>query len=133
VKTQETRRDPVVTEQKPDSHSLKEGRWGTVNKKRLAVAFAVAAISDALSFGLTFAPPVQWGIDLVTALFLFILLGRKWALLPGLIGEAIPGLYIFPFWILVVASIATWGAIRRPQRTGPPPGGRGPHLPQSGG
>jgi hypothetical protein len=131
VKAQEPRRDLVLTGQKPDSHSLSEDRWRIVNKKRLAVAFAVAAISDALSFGLTFAPTVQWGIDLVTALLLFVLLGRKWALLPGLIAEAIPGLYIFPFWILVVGSIATWGAIRRPQSTGPPPGGGGPRLPQS--
>ncbi len=130
MEIQEPRKDLVVAEHKPDSHSLKEGRWGTANKKRLVGALAVAAISDALSFGLTFAPPVQWGIDLVTALFLFLLLGRKWAILPGLISEAIPGLYIFPFWVLVVGSIATWGAIRRPQRTEPPPHGDGPRLPR---
>ena len=109
----------VVTEQKPDSHSLKDGRWGTANKKRLVAAFAVAAISDILSFLLEFVPPVQWGVDLVTALLLFLLLGRQWAILPGLIAEAIPGLYIFPFWVLVVGSIAIWGTIRRPQRTEP--------------
>ena len=62
----------------------------TADKKRLAVAFVVAAISDALSFWLAFELPVQWGIDLVTALLLFLLLGRKWPLLPGLIAEAIP-------------------------------------------
>ncbi len=90
------------------------------NKKRLAVAFVVAAISDSLSFALTFTPPVQWGIDLATAFLLFLLLGRHWAILPGLVAEAIPGLYIFPFWILVVGSIATWGAIRRPPRKEPP-------------
>ena len=74
----------------------------TADKKRLAVAFVVAAISDALSFWLVFALPVQWGIDVVTALLLFLLLGRKWPLLPGLIAEAIPGLNIFPIWLLVV-------------------------------
>lgn len=92
----------------------------TADKKRLAVAFVVAAISDALSFWLVFALPVQWGIDVVTAMLLFLLLGRKWPLLPGLIAEAIPGLNIFPIWLLVVGSIATVGAIRRPQRTKPP-------------
>ena len=89
------------------------------------MAFVVAAISDALSFALTFAPPVQWGIDIITALLLFLLLGRQWAILPGLIAEAIPGLYIFPFWVLVVGSIAIWGAIRQPRRTEPPLRGNG--------
>jgi len=83
--------------------------------KRLLAAFAVAAISDGLSFWLVIAPPIQWAVDVVTALLLFFLLGRKWVILPGLIAEAIPGLNIFPFWLLVVGSIATWGAIRRPQ------------------
>jgi len=84
------------------------------NKKRLLLAFAVAAISDALSAWLTFIPPIEWCIDIVTALLLFLILGRQWLILPGLIAEAIPGLAIFPFWILVVGSIALWGTIRRP-------------------
>ncbi len=63
----------------------------TADKKHLAVTFAVAAISDALSFWLAFAPPAQWGVDLVTALLLFVVLDRKWAILPELIAEAIPG------------------------------------------
>ena len=88
---------------------------GAADRKRLAAAFAVAAISDGLSFWLVVALPVQWAVDLVTALLLFLLLGRKWVILPGLIAEAIPGLNIFPIWLLVVGSIATWGAIRRPQ------------------
>jgi hypothetical protein len=88
---------------------------GAADRKRLAAALAVAAISDGLSFWLVIALPVQWAVDLVTALLLFLLLGRKWVILPGLIAEAIPGLNIFPFWLLVVGSIATWGAIRRPQ------------------
>lgn len=128
METQESKRDQVTTEKKPDAHSLNEGWWGNANKKRLLMAFGVAAISDALSFWLTLLPPVQWGIDLVTALFLYLLLGRKWAILPGLIAEAIPGLGIFPFWLLVVGSIATWGAIRRPQKTEPPRGGDGPRY-----
>jgi len=107
METKDAKADIVVTEQKPD-------------KKRLAVAFAVAEISDLLSF-VSFMPPVQWGIDLFTALLLFLLLGRPWAILPGLIAEAIPGLYIFSFWVLVVGSIAVWGAIRQPQRTEPTP------------
>ncbi len=101
-------------------HTHEEERRGTANNKRLATAFAVAVISDALSFMLTFAPVVQLGVDLLTAALLFLLLGRRWAILPGLVAEAIPGLYVFPFWVLVVGSIAIWGAIRRPPKTEPP-------------
>jgi len=33
-------------------------------------------------------------------------------LLPGLIMEAIPGVYVFPFWVLVVGAVAVWGTAR---------------------
>jgi len=41
-----------------------------------------------------------------------MVLGRQWILLPGLIMEAIPGLYVFPFWVLVVGAVAMWGTAR---------------------
>jgi hypothetical protein len=82
------------------------------SKKRLALAFALAVLSDGLSFFLTFTPPVEWVVDLVTALLLFMVLGRQWILLPGLIMEAIPGLYVLPFWVLVVGVVAKWGTPR---------------------
>jgi hypothetical protein len=41
----------------------------------------------------------------VTALLLFLALGRQWLLLPGLALEAIPGLGVLPFWLLVVGAI----------------------------
>ena len=31
---------------------------------------------------------------------------------PGLIMEAVPGLGVVPFWVLVVAAIAVWGQVR---------------------
>ena len=79
--------------------------------KRLALAFAMAALADGLSVFLTFTPPVQWAADLVTAILLFMVLGWQWILLPGLIMEAIPGLYVFPFWVLVVGAVAMWGTV----------------------
>lgn len=82
-------------------------------KKRLAMAFAVAVVSDLLSMWLEFVPPLQWALDLLTAGLLFVLLGRQWLILPGLIAEAIPGLAVFPFWVLVVGSIAVWGKISK--------------------
>jgi hypothetical protein len=76
--------------------------------KRLAIAFGVAALSDALSFWTEFVPPVQWTVDLLTAALLFLILGRRWAILPGLVAEAIPALAVFPVWILVVLSITVY-------------------------
>jgi hypothetical protein len=80
--------------------------------KQLALAFVIAAVSDAVSFWVTLVPPVQWAIDLVTAFCLFLILGRRWALLPGLIAEAIPGMGVFPVWVLVVGSIAVYDDIK---------------------
>jgi len=89
--------------------------WPTrPSKSRLAFAFLVAAVSDAVSYGTAFVPPMQWTVDLVTALCLFVLRGRRWALLPGLVAEAIPGVAVFPVWILVVTAVALWGEVKRP-------------------
>lgn len=84
------------------------------SRARLAIAFVTAAVSDAVSMWATFAPPIEWAIDGATALLLFLILGRRWALLPGLIAEAIPGMGIFPVWVLVVASIAVYDGIKKP-------------------
>jgi len=89
--------------------------WPTgPSKSRLAFAFLVAAASDVVSYGTAFVPPMQWTVDLVTVLCLFVLLGRRWALLPGLVAEAIPGVAVFPVWMLVVAAVALWGEVKRP-------------------
>lgn len=81
-------------------------------KARLIAAFAVAAVSDILALAFELAPPLQWALDIVTATALFLILGRQWVILPALIAEAIPGLAIFPFWLLVVGSIALWGTVK---------------------
>jgi len=44
------------------------------SKKRLALAFAIAAISDAIGAFATPLPPIMWVVDLGTALLLFIVL-----------------------------------------------------------
>ena|ERR1700684_1254234 len=82
------------------------------SRKRQAVAFLVAAVSDFLSFWTVLAPPLQWVIDLVTASLLFLILGRRWALLPGLVAEAVPGMGVFPVWILVVLSLIVYDDIK---------------------
>src|SRR6266567_2559320 len=87
------------------------------SRARLAIALAVAAVSDFLSFWTVIATPVQWALDLGTAFILFLILGRRWALLPGLIAEAIPGMGVFPVWILVVLSIVIYDGIKKPNKT----------------
>ena len=96
---------------KEDAPRPEEPVKSSGRKKRLIAAFAVAAVSDVCSAFLEFAPPLQWTLDIVTAGLLFLILGRQWMILPGLIAEAIPGLALFPFWVIVVASIAAWGKI----------------------
>jgi hypothetical protein len=80
---------------------------------RLALAFAVAGVSDVVGGAFaTVAPPIQWTVDAVTAALLFVVLGWQWLLLPGLILEAIPGVGVLPFWLLVVGAIAVLGTPR---------------------
>lgn len=86
------------------------------SRAKMAIAFGVAAVSDVLSIWLTFAPPFQWTLDLATALALFLILGRRWALLPGLVAEAIPGMGVFPVWVLVVLSIIIYDGIKKPAK-----------------
>jgi hypothetical protein len=82
------------------------------SKKRLAVAFAIAGVSDAIGLFTASLPPIVWVVDAVTAILLFIVLGWHWLLLPGLVMEAIPGVGVLPFWLLVVGAIGVWGTAR---------------------
>src|SRR6516225_2937061 len=82
------------------------------SKKQLALAFVIAGISDAIGAFIALLPPIGWVADLATALLLFMVLGRQWLLLPGLALEAIPGLGVLPFWLLVVGAIAVLGTPR---------------------
>jgi hypothetical protein len=102
---------PPETSTPPDEEP-KPLRRLRFSRGRLFLAFAIAALADGLSVFLTLTPPVQWAVDLVTAILLFVVLGWQWILLPGLIMEAIPGLYVFPFWVLVVGAVVMWGTAR---------------------
>jgi hypothetical protein len=86
------------------------------SRGKVAIAFGVAAVSDILSIWLTFLPPAQLAVDLVTALVLFWILGKRWALLPGFIAEAIPGVGVFPVWVLVVLSILAYDGFKKPAK-----------------
>ena len=86
------------------------------SRGKIAIAFGAAALSDVLSIWVTFVPPVQLAIDFATALVLFWVFGKRWALLPGFITEAIPGMGVFPVWVLVVLSILVYDGIKKPAR-----------------
>ena len=88
------------------ANALRFSKW------QIALAIAIAGASDALCAFLVFAPPIVWGIDVLTAVLLFAVLGWHWLLLPGLVMEAIPGLGVIPFWLLVVGAIVVWGTAR---------------------
>jgi hypothetical protein len=96
----------ATSAQTPSSNPLK------FSKKQLALAFVIAGVSDAIGAFITPLPPIGWIADLATALLLFMVLGRQWLLLPGLALEAIPGLGVLPFWLLVVGAIAVLGTPR---------------------
>ena len=105
---------PPPTEPSKQASSAETPSLNTLkfSKKRLALAFAIAGISDAIGAFTTPLPPIGWVADLATALLLFMVLGRQWLLLPGLALEAIPGLGVLPFWLLVVGAIAVLGTPR---------------------
>jgi hypothetical protein len=86
------------------------------SRTRFGLALGVAAVSDVLSFAIDFILPLQWALDLATAILLFLILGRRWALLPGLIAEAIPGIGVFPVWFLVVISLIAYDDIKARRR-----------------
>ena len=79
---------------------------------RLALAFVIAGVSDVIGAFASLAPPIGWAVDVVTAALLFVVLGWQWLLLPGLVLEAIPGVGVLPFWLLVVGAIAVLGTPR---------------------
>lgn len=82
------------------------------SKRQLFLAFAIAGVSDIVGAAVTWIPPAVWALDVLTAVLLFIVLGWSWWLLPGLVMEAIPGLDVLPFWVLVVGAIAILGSPR---------------------
>jgi hypothetical protein len=103
---------PPKPSKQPTSAESPSSKTLKFSKRRLALAFAIAAISDAIGAFVTPLPPIGWVADIATALLLFLVLGRQWLLLPGLALEAIPGVGVLPFWLLVVGAIAVLGTPR---------------------
>ncbi|HET6325148.1 MAG TPA: hypothetical protein VFG04_10780 [Planctomycetaceae bacterium] len=105
---------PAPGVENSDVSSAKTGRGSALrfSKRQILLALGIAAISDAVCGFVVFAPPAVWATDVLTAILLFAVLGWQWLLLPGLVLEAIPGLGVIPFWLLVVGAILLWGTAR---------------------
>ncbi len=102
----EVSRIPGTAVVAPEPHTPIAGPSPTpISKLRFTLAFIIAITSDAASVVAQVAPPVQWVIDGVTAFLLFLILGRRWQILPALIAEAVPALGALPFWVLVVLAV----------------------------
>lgn len=109
---------PLPPEQ-PPAATLARRIWAD---PRLRWAMLIAAASDLVGLFTEPVLPLQWAVDVLTALTLLALLGWKrssWRLAPTLIAEAIPGLGLLPFWVLVVLWIASGRAA--PARPSTPP------------
>jgi hypothetical protein len=77
------------------------------------LAWLVAIAADAIQIvGLPFfvegaLSPANTILDVIVAAILTRLLGWHWAFLPGLIGELIPGLDLFPTWTAAVFYVTS--------------------------
>ena len=97
-----------------------------LSKQRIAAAFAVAVIADAIQFPITaatmtgvLAVPGEGAdllVDSVMTVVTSSLLGFHWILLPSFVFEAIPGFDLFPTWTGCVAYVV-W---RRKKQAAPP-------------
>ncbi|HXC63517.1 MAG TPA: hypothetical protein VNZ67_04120 [bacterium] len=81
----------------------------------------VAAGSDALSFADEMFLPLQLAVDFTTALLLWAVLGFSWPLLLALVIEAIPGIALFPTWVVAVGALMTLGPPKGPDSMEPAP------------
>src|SRR5262249_34523165 len=77
------------------------------------LAWLVAIAADAIQIaGLPLfvegaLSPVDTLLDIIVAAILTRLLGWHWAFLPGLVGELIPGLDLFPTWTAAVFYVTS--------------------------
>ena len=88
----------------------------------MALAFCVAAMSDAASIVIEAIPALiwtMWIIDGATVFALLIILGFHWQFMPALVAEAIPGLALFPSWMAAVIAIVAMSAVKPPTSGGP--------------
>ena len=96
-----------------DADSSANSARQAVSALRIALAMLVAVGAD------TVLAPVGELIvifaDLAVAVVLALILGWSWPLAAALVLECIPGVGMFPSWVLAVTGIALVGRSRKPQ------------------
>jgi hypothetical protein len=66
---------PPPEPSKPTSAQTPSSNALNFSKRQLVFAFGIAGISDVFGAFTTPLPPIAWGVDFVTALLLFLVLG----------------------------------------------------------
>jgi len=83
-----------------------------LSRTRIRLAWAIALAVDAIQIPANFAGPAGWfldaGLDLLTMVVMWSMLGFHWAFLPSFLTKWIPYLDMAPLWTLAVA-LATRG------------------------
>lgn len=83
-----------------------------LSKTRIRLAWGIAIAVDSIQVPADLSGPAGWflgaGLDLVTMIVMWALLGFHWAFLPSFVTEAVPWLNLAPLWTLAVA-LATRG------------------------
>ena len=103
----EKRYPPVIIESIPDdSKSTLRG----IATWRFVVAFCVAMAADTV--GLYFGEIFVVVFDVAVAIVLIAILGFNWIIIPALLVEAVPGLGLFPTWVLAVLAMAGWNTMK---------------------
>jgi hypothetical protein len=82
---------------------------------RFVLTIVVASIADVLE---AMFPPAWIPIDLATVAFFFLLWGFRWEVAAVLIPELIPGVNMFPSWILLALYLGN----QNTREQSPPPG-----------
>lgn len=83
-----------------------------LSKTRIRLAWGIALAVDAIQVPADLGGPAGWflgaGLDLLTMIVMWALVGFHWAFLPSFVTEAVPWLNLAPLWTLAVA-LATRG------------------------
>jgi len=89
-----------------------DGPKPPLSRTRIRLAWAIALAVDAIQIPATAAGPLGWflgaGLDLITMVVMWSMLGFHWAFLPSFLTEWVPYLNLAPFWTLAV-GLATRG------------------------
>lgn len=93
-----------VNVRRRQAEALQAPSAGRISTGSYIAALAAAGASDAISMAWSIIVPMQLTVDVATALVIWGLLGFRPWLLVALVAEAIPGLAMFPTWLLVVMA-----------------------------